>query len=137
MPAAQETPLPSVDPLTRPFWDGTKQHRLIMQRCSRCNRFHWLPSPSCQTCGNSELLWEQLKGTGTVYTFTIVHRVVRNTAFAKKTPYLIAVVELDEGPRMVTSIQSESMDQVRIGSKVEVTFEDITAEVSLPRFRVV
>ncbi len=137
MTATQEIPLPSVDPLTKPFWDGTKQHKLMMQRCSKCRRFHWLPSPSCQTCGNSELVWEQLKGMGTVNTFTIVHKVVRNTAFEKKTPYLIAVVELDEGPRIVTNIESEDLVQVRIGSRVEVTYDDLTLEVSLPKFRIV
>lgn len=137
MPAPQDVPLPSVDPLTRPFWDGTKQHRLVMQRCSRCKRTLWLPSPSCQTCGNSELSWEQLKGTGTVYTFTIVHKVVRNTAFAKKTPYLLAVVELDDGPRMIADIRFGTPEQVKIGSRVEVIFDDVTPEVSLPRFRLV
>ncbi|MDG6914656.1 MAG: Zn-ribbon domain-containing OB-fold protein [Nitrososphaerota archaeon] len=137
MTATREIPLPGIDPLTRPFWEGTKQHRLVMQRCPSCRRLHWLPSPSCQTCGNPELLWEQLKGVGTVYTFTIVHKVVRNTAFAKMTPYLIAVVELDEGPRMIADIQAESPDLVKIGSRVEVTFDDITPEISLPRFRLV
>ena len=92
----QEMPLPGIDPLTKPFWEGTKRHKLMMQKCPSCGRFHWLPASSCQSCGNPALTWEEVKKTGTIFTFTEVNKVVRNVAFQKQTPYLIAMAQLDD-----------------------------------------
>ena len=124
------------NPLTQPFWEATRKHKFVMQRCSNCKRFHWLPVPRCQTCGG-DLEWEELSGKGSVYTYTVVNRAVRNKLFADKVPYLVAMVELDEGPRFIAPVQTKDLEKVRIGTRVEVTFEDVDAETSLPRFKLV
>ncbi|MDG6904535.1 MAG: Zn-ribbon domain-containing OB-fold protein [Nitrososphaerota archaeon] len=134
----QEMPLPGIDPLTKPFWEGTKRHKLMMQKCPSCGRFHWLPASSCQSCGNPALTWEEVKKTGTIFTFTEVNKVVRNVAFQKQTPYLIAMAQLDDGPRIIANVpEYGSLDRVKIGAKVEVIFDDITSDITLPRFRII
>lgn len=124
------------NPLTRPFWEAAKKHKLVMQQCTKCKRFHWLPVPRCQTCGG-DLQWNELSGKGSVYTYTIVNRVVRNKQFADRVPYVVAMVELNEGPRFIAPVQTEELEKVKIGTRVEVTFEDVDASTSLPRFKLV
>ena len=125
---------PFANPLTKPFWDGTRGHKFMMQQCTKCKRFQWLPVPLCQTC-NGNLEWHELSGKGSVYTYTIVNRIVRNVQFADKIPYIVAMIELDEGPRFIAPIQTSDLKKVTVGTRVEVTFEDVDAEVSLPRFK--
>ena len=81
--------------------------------------------------------WEELSGKGSVYTYTVVNRAVRNKSFADKIPYLVAMVELDEGPRFIAPVQTGDLGKVTIGTRVELTFEDVDEETSLPRFKLV
>lgn len=140
MSAAQppkRPPKPFIPPaeVARFFWDAAQQHRFVLQRCEACGCYvHW-PQLRCPGCGSGRLAEAELSGRGTVYSFTIVHHVF-NPAFADDVPYNLAIVELDEQPglRVLTNIVGCENDALRIGMRVEVTFEDRDG-YSLPQFR--
>jgi hypothetical protein len=128
-------PIPVPTPETRPFWDATRRHELTLPRCRACGTLHYYPRASCPHCLSGDLAWERVSGRGRLHTFTIVHRGQRG--FPLGEPYVIAIVELDCGPRMMSNLVGVTMDpaQVRIGMPVEVVFEDVSDTIALPRFR--
>lgn len=126
--------LPRTDPLSDGYWDAAAQHRLAAQRCCSCSRLHHPPVARCPQCHGSTFDWQTMNGTGTVYTFTVVHHSVHPVT-ADSMPYVLAVVELDEGPRILTNLRDIEPSDVRIGLPVAVTFEDLADGVSLPQFR--
>lgn len=129
-----EKPLPVIDPESRPYWDALKQHRLILKQCRACNHSHFYPRELCPHCHSNDLHWVEASGTGTIYSFTIARRPA-GPAFKADVPYVIAVIDLDEGPRMMTNIVTDDVEGVRIGQSVRVTFDDVTDDVTLPKFR--
>jgi uncharacterized OB-fold protein len=122
-------------PESRPFWDAARRHELSLQRCRACGRWVFYPRAVCPHCFAADLEWRRASGRGTLHTFTIVHRGQRG--FALPAPYVLAIVELDEGPRLMTNLVGVEPDpaRIRIGMPVEVVFEDLSADVALPRFR--
>jgi uncharacterized protein len=128
-------PLPTPTPETRPFWEAAKRHELRLPRCRQCGPFFFYPRATCPRCLSSDLEWQAVSGRGTLHTFTIVHRGPRN--FPLPSPYVMAIVELDEGPRMMTNLVDVQPDPetLEIGMPVEVTWADVTPEVTLPHFR--
>jgi uncharacterized OB-fold protein len=128
-------PLPIPSPETKPFWDAARRHELSLPFCRPCGAFFYYPRAACPRCLSPDLEWRAVSGRGTLHTFTVVHRGQRG--FPLGSPYVIAVVELAEGPRMMTNLVGIEPDPttIRIGMPVEVTFEDATAEVTLPHFR--
>jgi uncharacterized OB-fold protein len=128
-------PLPVATPETRPFWEAARRHELSVQRCRACGRHFFYPRAVCPHCLADDVEWRRVSGRGTVHTFTVVHRGQRN--FPLPAPYVIAIVELDEGPRLMTNLVGIEPDpaKIRIGLPVEVVFEDVSADVALPRFR--
>jgi uncharacterized OB-fold protein len=128
-------PLPVPTPESRPFWEAARRHELALPRCRACGRMHFFPRAACPHCLSGDLEWRRVSGRGRLHTFTVVHRGLRN--FPLGTPYVLAVVELDEGPRMMTNLVGVDPDpaKIRIGMAVEVAFDDVTPEVALPRFR--
>ena len=136
MPNAYAKPLPAADDLTKPFWDGCKAHQLRMQRCVRCATYIFFPSPICHACNAAELQWEHLSGKGTVYSFIVVYQATV-PGFTNDVPYVVAWVELAEqrGLKMVSNIVGCSHGDVRVGMPVEVVFDDVTSEVTLPKFK--
>ena len=127
-------PLPVPNPDNQGFWEACKRHELVIQQCSRCKTFRHPPRPTCYKCHCSEYGWQRVSGSGTVYTYTVTHQPV-HPALADKVPWTVVIVELKEGIRMVSHLVDCPPDQVRIGMPVEVTFEDVTEDVSLPYFR--
>lgn len=125
--------VPAATDLTRPYWENARNHRLVTQRCNRCGKIWHPPLPCCPHCHSADLGWQQLAGTGSVYTYTVV-RHSTHAALADHLPYVIAIVELTEGPRIVTGIIGCDPGDVRAGMEVRVRFEAITDEVSLPYF---
>ena len=127
--------LPSPTPETRPFWEGCKAGRLVLPRCVDCGQAHYYPRAHCPHCWSQNLAWEQMSGKGKVYSFVITHRGA--PGFQEETPYSIAVVELDEGPRMLTNIVgiAQTPEDIRVDMPVEVVFEDSSDEIALPKFR--
>lgn len=126
-------PLPRPSPLTRPFWDGAKRGELLLQRCISCSSYVFYPRYLCPVCGASDLRWVRASGRGTVFTYTVAFRPT-HPAFAERGPYVIAVVELEEGPKMTTNIINVEPAAVAIGMEVEATFEDV-GDVALVYFR--
>lgn len=132
--AAAQRLLPEPTPLSRPFWDAARRHELTVQRCSACGTHVFYPRFACPSCGGRALDWVQASGRGKVYSYTIARRPTHRS-FADRVPYVIAIVELEEGPRMSTNIVDCDPDSVRIGMPVEVAFEDVSDEISLVMFR--
>jgi uncharacterized OB-fold protein len=126
-------PLPTPTPLSAPFWDAARRHELRVQRCRSCGSHLFYPRYLCTTCGSEDLEWVQVSGRGTVFTYTIAHRPT-HPAFADQVPYVIAVVELDEGPKLTSNIVGANPRSVTIGMPVEATFEDLD-DVTLVHFR--
>lgn len=130
-------PLPGVTPLTRPFWDAARDHRFTLFRCKTCGAWYW-PAAYCRSSHHdnepfmANLEWQTASGRGTVFTFDIVRRQA-HPAFP--VPYVYALVELEEGPLFGSNIVNCSVDDVAIGMPVEVVFEDISSEFSLPKFQ--
>ena len=122
-------------PETRPFWEAARRHELTLQRCRACDRYIYYPRAACPHCLSGDLEWRRVSGRGTLNTFTVVYRGQKG--FPLGPPYVIAIVDLVEGPRLMTNLVGIEPDpaKIRIGMPVEVVFEDVSAEVSLPRFR--
>ncbi len=133
---APQRPLPEPNKFTRFYWEAAKRHRLAILRCLDCGTFIHPPKPSCRACRGQNLAPHEVSGRGRVYTFTKTHYVY-HPAFAQQAPYVVALVELEEDPgvRIVSNIVECPADQVSIGMLVEVVFDDLTPEVTLPQFR--
>jgi uncharacterized OB-fold protein len=138
---APAKPVPVVDAASRPFFDGALEGRLMIRRCRACGTFMWpaggigMPlRPRCVACFSGELEWAQASGVATLYSFVVMHQVY-DPAFADDVPYNIAIVELDEGVRMMTNVVDCPNEGLEIGMPLEVTFEQVSDEVALPRFR--
>lgn len=131
-----DAPLPVPDPVTRPFWDSLKAHAIQLQKCGGCGRFLYYPRAVCPDCMSDDLAWTSVSGRGVVHAFTIPHRHP-NPAFAARAPFVVALVELDEGVRMLSNLVEidPSPEAVTVGMPVEIVYEDVTEEITLPRFR--
>ena len=130
---ASRAPLPQPTPESRPFFDALKEHRLLIQRCRDCEDAYYYPRPFCPSCLSSSVEWEEASGRGKLYSFVINHRAAPGFV----APYIIAVVELDEGPRMMTNLVGVEPDPdlVRCEMRVEIVFDDVDDDFTLPRFR--
>jgi uncharacterized OB-fold protein len=130
---AYEKPLPVINEESRPFWEGCKRHELVLQHCAACGAFQYYPRALCRACHSDRLGWEPVSGEGSIYSYTVCHRPA-GPAFTPDVPYVVALIALAEGPRMVSNIVTDDPDAVRIGQPVRVTFEDVTDEITLPKF---
>ena len=130
---AAERPLPVPDAATGPYWDATREQRLVIPRCDDCGLYHFYPRTLCPRCSSPKLKWTQVSGTGVVYSFTVIHRAPR-PAFATAVPYVVAAVKLAEGHHLMTNIIGIAPDAVRIGMPVKVLFQKFSEEITLPMF---
>ena len=119
-------------PETAPFWQGAAAGKLLIQGCDACGRAQFPPRPICLTCRGTALAWREASGRGSVFSFTVVHRAPLD-AFKDDVPYVVALIDLEEGPRMMMNIRRCSPDQVRIGARVTVFFESYAAGIALPQ----
>ena len=126
-------PIPVPSPESKPFWDAAKRGSLELPRCGACHALHYYPRGVCPHCLSSDLRWERVSGKGTLHTFTIVHRGQKG--FPVPAPYVLAVVELTEGPRMMTTLIDVALPTVKVGMPVEVCFRDVSDAIALPLFR--
>ena len=123
-------PLPDPDhPVVKPFWDGCRERKLLVQRDRETGLYHWPPKPGYWKHGR--LQWVEAKGTGTIYTY-VVGSDPFLPAFKSMLPHVMVVTELDEGPRLVGDMVNCTPDEVRIGMKVRVVFRPLTERVTLP-----
>ncbi|KOG36946.1 Zn-ribbon domain-containing OB-fold protein [Streptomyces resistomycificus] len=115
--------LPEADGFTRTYWDAAARGRLLLRRCGECGRPHHYPREFCPHCWSEDVDWEPASGRATLYTWSVVHRNDL-PPFAERTPYVAAVVDLAEGPRMMTQVVECAPDRLRAGMPLEVTFAD-------------
>ena len=135
MPSAQfPLPVPSLD--NQEFFDRCREHQLVLRQCRACHLFSHPPRPNCPDCGSDNLEWVKSEGKGTVYTFTITRQPV-SRAFQGRIPWAVVEVELEEGVRMISNLVDFDPEAIEIGIAVEVVFEEVDEEITLPKFKVV
>jgi len=122
--------------LTAGFWEAARRHELVVQRCDACARLRHYPQYLCPQCQSDAWSWVKIDGAGIVYSFTVTHRAF-GAAWADRVPYAVATIELDNGIRMLSDLPADDVDDVAIGKRVEVWFDDVDDDVTLPRFRLV
>lgn len=127
-------PLPSVEPGTEPFWEALREHKLIYQHCRACGHEYAPYQPVCPNCWSEDLEDRESCGRGTIYTFSTVYRAP-TPAFKPDLPYVVALVELEEGFYLTTNIIDCPAEEVHIGLAVEVVYADVTPEVTLAKFK--
>lgn len=125
--------VPGMTGLTRPYWEAAGEGRLVVQECRECHRLQHPPMPACPHCHGTNLRWREMSGDGTVYSCTIV-RHPTHVALADAVPYVVAIVELAEGPRLVSGVTGCPPEAVTVGMPVRVTFRRVSGDVSLPFF---
>jgi uncharacterized OB-fold protein len=136
MATASSKPLPRpLSPeVTRPFWEAATRHELVMPRCTTCDHLFFYPRSECPRCLSNHLEWVRVSGRGRLHTYTIVYQPA-NAAFRDDTPYIYAVVQLDEGPRMVSNVVQCDLDAVKVDMPLEAIFDDVTPECTLVKFK--
>lgn len=127
-------PLPVLTDENRPFWQTGQRGRLSLQRCGSCSHLRYPISRFCPRCLSPQFEWTDVSGRGTVFSFVVFHRAY-HAGFAQEIPYNVALVQLDEGPRLYSNIVGTPNEQVRVGDAVAVVFDQVTPEVWIPKFR--
>ena len=128
-------PLPIIDEVSAPWFEAAREGRFLLQKRDADGGFQWYPRAHALGTLDEGVSWVEASGRGTIHTFTVVHRTA-NAEFAEDCPYVLAIVELDEGPRITTRIVDTPPDSVRIGQPVEVRFTSVSDDVVLPYFTV-
>jgi hypothetical protein len=129
-----EGPLPKPDKDSEVYWEAARRHELVIQQCGACGKYRFYPRILCPHCLSEQFEWRQASGRGVVYSFTVIHRPPF-PAFRDRVPYVLALIDLEEGVRMMSNIIECEPTDVRIGMPVEVAFDDVTEEVTLPKFK--
>ena len=130
-------PLPTPSSVSQPFWDAAKEHRLVFQRCRLCGTNVFYPRDICPgpTCfGVGTLDWVESSGKGSVYSYTVLYQPA-HPSFADDVPYALAIIEMDEGWRMDSNVINIDPETIQVGMPVEVVWEDVTPEFTLPKFK--
>ena len=128
--------LPQPDVETQPYWDAAAEGKLLIKHCTACDRSFFYPRNHCPRCWSTDTEWREAAGTGTVYTFTVVHQNDL-PPFRDRVPYVVAIVELDEGARMTSNIEGVDAEEVACGMPVRVSFREEARDdggVHLPVF---
>ncbi len=132
-------PIPEPDPyVTQPFWDGAKAGKLMLPRCTDCNKTHFYPRVICPHCQGSSIEWIEASGEGTIHTFAVQQRAFGG--WAEEVPFVTAYIDMKEGSRMLTvlrGVNAEQPETIQIGSPVKVEFEQASEDISIPFWRVV
>lgn len=132
-PAGDDVPLPELTPANRPYWEGAREERLMIQQCPECGTPNFPPRLACTECF-ADLEWIEADGRGTVFTYGVVNRPNLPDVFDQAVPFVVAVIELDEGPYMLSNVVDCDPDEVDVGAAVEAVFEPVTEEIGLPLF---
>ncbi len=126
-------PLPTIDPLVKPYWDHAKAHRLSVQKCNACGDLHFPPSPVCPKCLSDDQGWQVVSGRATLMTWGRFHRAYW-PGYREDLPYDVCVVKLEEGPLIVSNFGGERPEGLHEGMPLRAVFDDVTEAVSLVRF---
>lgn len=126
-------PGPTPTPITEPFWEGTIRHELRIQQCLECGRTFFYPRSHCPSCWSADLQWKGASGTGTLASYTVIHRP-GHPAFVDEAPYAVGLIDLDEDARMLANVDVAAETSLKIGQRLEATWVDY-GTYSLPIFR--
>jgi uncharacterized OB-fold protein len=126
--------LPTPDNETQAFWDAAKEGRLLIKRCNACGEYHFYPRPFCPRCWSEDVEWVEAGGRATLYTWSVVHRNDL-PPFPERIPYVAAIAELEEGPRMMTNVVDCDFDRLEVGMALEAVFHPISEDVTIVQFR--
>jgi len=126
-------PAPVANADSLPYWTAARERRLLIRKCNACGQLHFMPRFLCPVCWSDQLEWVESKGTGSIHSFTVIRRAPM-AVFAPRVPYVIALVELDEGPRMMANVLGADALSIRIDDRVKVTFEDRGDGAMIPQF---
>jgi len=129
-----QRPVPEIEPALAPFFAAARERRLVVQRCAGCGALRFPPREICSGCLATAATWVPVSGRGEVFSYNVMHQVY-HPGFASEVPYAVVVVKLTEGPKMVSNLVDCPPREIRIGMPVEVTFEELSPEVTLPKFR--
>jgi hypothetical protein len=129
-----EKPSPAVNPCAKPFWDAAKEEKLILQKCKECDKHIFYPRMVCPHCFSDEIEWVEASGKGILFSYTVVENNAPS-AFVNDVPFVVALVRLDEGVQMLSNVVDCDFDELRCDMPVEVTFERLNDEFTLPKFR--
>jgi len=127
-------PIPDLTPALAPFFGAARRGVLVVQKCDSCGRFRFPPRELCPDCLATAASWAPVTGRGEVFSFNVMHQVY-HPGFAAEVPYAVAVVQLEEGARMVSNVVGVKPHEIRCGMPVEVVFDKLSDEITLPRFR--
>lgn len=133
MTDAPQKHFPRPTPETEAYWQGCRNHELLIQRCVQCSEFQFYPRIICTNCASKNLEWVKAGGQGKILTYTVVRRAV-SEAYAGDVPYVVALIRLDEGPTMMSNVVQCDPETLKIGDRVEVLFEDWSKDISIPKF---
>jgi uncharacterized OB-fold protein len=126
-------PLPQPSIETEPFWASVQERKLVMPRCDACGAVAFPPTVACMKCSGTAFTWSEMSGNGTVYSFVVYHRVY-HPAFADKVPYVVAVIDLDEGPRIISNIVDVPIPEVTCDMPVRVVYAEQRDGYLIPKF---
>ena len=132
--ASVPKPVPSITPDMVQFFDGARRGQLMLQKCEECGQPRFPPHEICTRCLGTRAGWVAVSGRGEVYSFNIMHQVY-HPGFATEVPYAVVVVKLEEGVKFVSNLVGVKPADIKIGMPVEVTFEKLSDQVMLPKFR--
>jgi len=133
MSETPDLPIPIPSPETEPFWAAARKEILVIPRCDECGSTWFPPSEACPSCGAARYSWITASGRGKIFSFVVFHRVYHR-AFKDKVPYVVAVIELEEGPRLISNVVGIAPEQVRCDMAVRVVFDPRRDGVKVPQF---
>ena len=125
-------PVPSAE--SQAYWEGLRDRKLLMPRCDACGKYWFPPSLLCPHCNETKWTWTSTSGRGRIFSYVVYHRIY-HPGFADEVPYAVAVIELDEGPRMVSNVIGIAPDKLACDLRVEVVYQPITDTITLPKFK--
>ena len=128
-----EKPLPVIQPWSKLFWNAARERRLLIQECRNCGKKIFYPKKYCPECRSTDIGWVESSGEGKVYSFSTLYLGV-HPKFEEDAPYTIAIIELNEGVRLMSNIVNCDPKDIQCDMPVKVTFEDVTEEITLPKF---
>jgi uncharacterized OB-fold protein len=129
-------PLPVIEKWNAPYWQAAKRHEFVAQRCRACGYVHLPPGPVCTNCLSDDQEWISLSGKGVIHSFGVYYQLW-HPGFTEDIPYNVALIELAEGPLIISQVVGCENDTLACGLAVEVTFDEVTPEMTLPKFRLV
>jgi uncharacterized protein len=132
--AAPKPIRPNITAVNRPFWEGCGRGELLIQRCTSCSRLRYPAAAICPSCLGSESKWERVSGAGKVFSFVVFHRAY-HPAWEDKVPYNVSLIELDEGPMMLSNVIGVDHETLKIGQAVQVSFDPIEHDLAIPVFK--